>query len=530
MKAYYNLNSGELDIIGKIYNYEINSIKFNEECSNIKLRVEKPKTLKVNGEELDIIFLKISNSYKKRNKKNLNGLKLIKISDNQFIKKYNLNGLNMKVGIIDGGAVFNHYEFSNNNRIKFTQTKNTSEHSTHVSGTISAYGYNNRAKGCCSEVEIYSYYFGNFIGNLSDCGKKEINVVNNSYGFNNGWDYNNKFYGFNHEYYMKNKSNNLEYPQFGSYSFYSQQIDQISNTYPNLVLCFAAGNDRNDKYNGGKWYIQNNYGSWVEMDPKIYTPPKNDGDYDCIGTLACSKNIITVGATVDTSMTTTIFSSWGPTDDLRIKPDIVANGDSVFSTLNRGYKSYGSMSGTSMACPFASGSSIIIQQFIKENLGYFPSSSTTKACLIHGIKNKIINGKNGYGLIDMQGSLQYLDNVLNKNEILLNNENIDEGKQYRFNSSNIIATLVWNDIAGDGIQNQLSLYLVNNGIFYYPYRLEKKESDAVQKNSDILDNNYLVKHDNTQKIILENLTGESIIYVQNNSQNNTKFSLCIGKI
>ena len=42
-----------------------------------------------------------------------------------------------------------------------------------------------------------------------------------------------------------------------------------------------------------------------------------------------------------------------------------------------------------------------MQQFIQEQLKYLPVSATTKACLIHGAINKTINGKYGYGLINM---------------------------------------------------------------------------------------------------------------------------------
>ncbi len=548
MEAYYNLNTGEISLSS---NEIIKTIKLNgEDIENttnektLKFVAEKPKSnlIEVNGKEIAIKFVKLKISYKKDvDARNLDGLTLIKLVNNPYVTKYKLTGKGMKVGIVDGGMVYKHYEFSNNNRVKYSQTTRTDSHSTHVCGTITAFGYNKRASGVTKETNIYSYTFNDHISSLTSCAKGGINATNNSYGFSLGWNYNNYFIGFTYEFYIANyKNETLEEPFFGKYSSYSADLDSISNKYPNFVMCFAAGNDREDKYTSGNWYIAKNNGTWVAMDPKIYPPPKRDGDYDCIDTLACAKNIITVGATIDNSSITTTFSSWGPTDDLRIKPEVVANGNIVFSTTNTGFKSYTSMSGTSMATPFATGSCILIQQFISNNLKYFPLSSTTKAALIQGTNNKIINGKNGFGLINMLNTLKFLEDVLLKKSILIE-ATIGQDYVYVYdNVQTLTVTLCWNDPVGkitgqtdinnplQSITNKLSLYVENNGVFYYPFRIEKKELDAVQKTSTTFNQSLLVSHDNTQKIIIENLTGTSKVYVRNISSNiNQKFSLCI---
>jgi subtilisin family serine protease len=49
------------------------------------------------------------------------------------------------------------------------------------------------------------------------------------------------------------------------------------------------------------------------------------------------------------------FSSWGPTADLRIKPDVSAPGGSIYSTYPRALGSYATLSGTSMAAPHVVG-------------------------------------------------------------------------------------------------------------------------------------------------------------------------------
>ena len=58
------------------------------------------------------------------------------------------------------------------------------------------------------------------------------------------------------------------------------------------------------------------------------------------------------------------FSCWGPTDDGRIKPDVVADGVGVLSSVSSSNTSYSSLSGTSMASPNASGSLLLLQDYM----------------------------------------------------------------------------------------------------------------------------------------------------------------------
>ncbi len=67
------------------------------------------------------------------------------------------------------------------------------------------------------------------------------------------------------------------------------------------------------------------------------------------------------------------FSSWGPTPDLQIKPEITAHGGQIKSSITGG--GYDRMSGTSMACPNYAGVVVLLRQYVVEN---FPDIANDK--------------------------------------------------------------------------------------------------------------------------------------------------------
>ena len=88
------------------------------------------------------------------------------------------------------------------------------------------------------------------------------------------------------------------------------------------------------------------------------------------------------------------FSSWGPTSDLQIKPEITAHGGEILSAIPG--QSYERLSGTSMAAPNQAGATAIIRQYVKDKfVTKTPKEVTDTVNQLMMSTADIIHNKNG---------------------------------------------------------------------------------------------------------------------------------------
>ena len=103
-----------------------------------------------------------------------------------------------------------------------------------------------------------------------------------------------------------------------------------------------------------------------------------------IGSPSTAKNCTTVGGTYNgtSALYLSDISAWGPTDDGRLKPDVLSPAASINGALNDGNVttdncSTGGGTGTSYASPGAGGAALMIRQYFAE--GWYPSGAATPA-------------------------------------------------------------------------------------------------------------------------------------------------------
>ncbi len=290
------------------------------------------------------------------------------------------------LAIWDAGAVLtSHVEFGGRVQV-LDGTASTHAHATHVAGTLVASGVNSSAKGMSYEAQLGSYDWNYDSAEMAAAASNGLNVSNHSYGYITGWYYNGNWY-----WYGDPTISQSEDYHFGFYTSYTREVDEIAYNAPYYTIVKSAGNDRGDGPAAGTGHYVWSNGSWTWSTLTRPLDGGNDG-YDCIGWIGTAKNIITVGAVNDVAngynqpgdVSMSSFSGWGPTDDGRIKPDIVANGVGLYSSVSYSNSSYASYSGTSMSSPNAAGSINLLYRWYEETHdGETPRASTIKALVVH---------------------------------------------------------------------------------------------------------------------------------------------------
>ena len=423
----------------------------------------------------------------------------------------NLNGQGIVIGEWDGGATLTSHQEFGNRVSQFDNAQSLSNHATHVAGTIVASGVQASAKGMAPQAILKAYDWSNDNGEMTDAAAQGLILSNHSYGLVSGWAFGGWATGGGAWHWFGDPllSQTQDY-KFGYYDYGSSVWDQIANNAPHYLIVKSAGNDRGESYSGGHYVWQN--GGW-SFSTTSRNADGNSAGYDCISGSGNSKNILTVGAVDDvlnyqgpSSVVMSSFSGWGPTDDGRIKPDIVANGVGLYSSLATSSNAYASYSGTSMSGPSATGGLGLVQQHYFGLHNQYMLASTLKGLAIHSAKESGTSpGPDyafGWGLLDVERAVQILNDT---NAVIIEDDLINNAvKSYTITlgTSPARMTLVWNDPAAtpvtSNVLNNSTPRLVNDldirltspsGTVYYPFKLNPAVPTAAATTGDnVVDN------------------------------------------
>ncbi len=461
---------------------------------------------------------------------------------------YSLNGSGLTLGLWDGGSArATHQEFGG--RITVKDGAASADHATHVAGTMIAAGVVASAKGMATSANIASYDWTSDKSEMTAAAAiaaTETNKVllsNHSYGYISGWNYVNggtptRVWEWN----GNGTTSTSTDTDFGLYNTYARDSDSLAFSAPYYLMFRSAGNDRTDNpVNGQTVALSVGSATVMAYDSTVY--PQGDGTYrggfDTIGFDAIAKNVITIGSSADAvtsgardvaKANVSSFSCWGPTDDGRIKPDLVADGEGLYSSLNGSDTSYGTYSGTSMATPNASGTAALV---VKEYINLFGAamrSSTLKGLLIHTADDRGNAGpdyKYGWGLLNGKSAVDLvrdhntypLKTRINERQLTTSATTITHDF-YWDGVSPIRVTLCWTDPAAGALttSDSRSPRLVNNldlkvtapdGTQYLPYVMPFVDvwtQDAI----DLPATTGLNKTDNVEQVYLATPTKAGI--------------------
>jgi subtilase family protein/type IX secretion system substrate protein len=248
----------------------------------------------------------------------------------------NLYGDGVVVGVGDDADPSSHVDFTG--RLIGRTSAPFNPHGTHTTGTVGGGGIVNPLyQGMAPHAMLISQYYGDILANAPTyVTDYDMTLTNNSYTY---YDY-----GCIYD---------------GEYDAFAYTVDAQLYSYPYLTHVFAAGND----------------GSYTcSPFPTQFATIKSG--------FQCAKNIVCVGWINDWytagGQYTLGAGSSGPTGDNRLKPDIVAGGSAVTSTIpNNGY---GQSWGSSMASPAVTGTlALLVQRYRQTHGGADPPSILLKA-------------------------------------------------------------------------------------------------------------------------------------------------------
>ena len=385
---------------------------------------------------------------------------------------YGLSGTNVVVAMWDAGWVdFAHPDFGG--RVKPGEADVPAKkhaHSTHVAGTLVGSGAASEARGGTpfqwrgmapgATLISYDVDTGPLIDEHRDARERFNAVISqNSWGLTLS-----QFFGNCH--------------LLGDYTSTAPDYDHLATGLygdPYLVV-FAAGNARGRRDQNGC--------------------PSDD--YSTIGVPATGKDMITVGAINSDDNSMTVFSSWGPTDDGRLKPEIVAPGDEAGGdggiTSTQPNETYGVLAGTSMAAPVVSGAAaLLIEDYRAHYNNQTPLPAMVKALLAHTAAD-LSDGSSGYqpgpDYATGYGRIQVKDAVdqLRSGGVLVGVVAPGDSAVYTLDvppdTASVKVTLVWDDVAAaenaaKTLVNDLDLVVTDpNGTRHYPWTLDPAHPSA----------------------------------------------------
>ncbi len=341
--------------------------------------------------------------------------------DPVHVAPYGLQGNGVRIFIFDAGTARSTHETfrvgAGASRVTVIDAQPVADHPTHVAGTAigdgDPSGPGNRARGVAPmstglsagyQQTLGTMFFWDNAGDIQADYALARNTHNADLGTNS--------IGSN------TAANNFPCVREGDYGVSSNLLDGIvrgNNVTVGspVIMTWANGNERTGS---------------LPSPPNPLFIGRCGANYLTTAPPSCAKNPIHVGAVYSDGAAMTSFSSWGPCDDGRLKPVVVAPGcetgrvspvaeNFIYSSLAGSDITYGGPNwcGTSMATPAVGGTvALLIQDWRARGFGGAnarPLPALVKAKLVHSSRDLGQAGPDyiyGYGEVDAKNLIDQL--------------------------------------------------------------------------------------------------------------------------
>ncbi|RRQ49925.1 T9SS C-terminal target domain-containing protein [Maribacter algicola] len=452
------------------FDYEVNRAKTMAmaKANNLKIKEVLPNGKKV---ELQEIGHDGSPIYYETYADNASQTSRASALHNNGLLNLDLDGLGMEVGVWDAGvAMTTHQEYDVRAHVGDGGTE-IDAHATMVTGSLISSGIKRNAQGVAYRASVLSHDWTRDKIEVAEAAANGLLLSNHSYGI---------------------KTDRVPDWYFGSYIKVAQDWDNIMYNAPYYLMVTAAGNARHSGDNES---------------PVFGTSA--DG-FDLLLGFTVAKNGLTVAGSnsrIDTrgnlkEASVSAYSSYGPVDDGRIKPDLAGDGSSILSTDAKSETSYDISAGTSMATPGVTGALLLLQQYNEQLYGSYLKAATLKGLALHTADDVDAPGpdyKMGWGVMNAKRaaevlhqkefSTQILENTLVDGEIFELTVKATEG-------ATLMASISWTDPASEYINrgelndgtpalvNDLDIRITQDGKTFLPWKLNPKNPNAPAEHGD----------------------------------------------
>jgi hypothetical protein len=385
----------------------------------------------------------------------------------------NLTGNGVIVGVWDG-TLRPHIDFGGrivNREIynDFTDT-NENDHGNHVGGVVASAGIlDPAARSAAPQATLFSYSFGDNNDGRIDANvfiEDEVLTAINPSNPSQGAVITQNSFG----------PTIAACDGLDAYPNRARRRDLLARNFPFLTQCVSAGNEQAVCSSGGGFRTLSD----------------------------ATKNAIIVGS-VDNADVVATSSSFGPTKDGRLKPDIAAIGVNVFSTLFD--DQYGTKSGTSFAAPAVSSvAALLYQRFRQLNGNENPTSDLIKGLLCNNaddINNLRPDYRTGFGRLNALNAIRALEDSRFERRSINQAQTNTRTITVAPNTAELKIMLAWADVeaaagASIALVNNLNLQVTApDGTVFLPWVLDPANPSAVAtRQIDNLNNAEQVTIDN----------------------------------